>query len=90
MDYWARTFDWLRLYRLDLDSIWLADKIMLKLIAIKHINLACSQTNNMLSMAYFFKNIPLTLEFISISNLNSVGTGPLLRHGDGLRTFEIH
>lgn len=89
MDYWANTFDWSRLCRLD-TSVMFAHTLMRKLTALKHVRFARSWNPNRESTQQFFEQVPSTLESICIPTLGCVGITAIARHGLGLRKLEIH
>lgn len=90
MDYWANTFDWSQLCRLEDPSFRLADNLKLKLTALKHVRFTTSWGRNQLSMQQFFEQVPSTLESICVPALGFVGIAAITRHGPELRKLEIH
>ncbi|KAI1412536.1 hypothetical protein F5Y13DRAFT_162904 [Hypoxylon sp. FL1857] len=85
-DYWADNFDWSRLTRLTTPDVQFALKIMPYLTSLKEFS--CS--NNHKDLKTFYKQVPSSLETITVPNVESIGLGNLLRHRSGLKKLTIH
>ncbi|OIW34668.1 hypothetical protein CONLIGDRAFT_675634 [Coniochaeta ligniaria NRRL 30616] len=95
-DYWAEHCDWSRLRRLTLPNSWLAKKITQKLTALEQVsfrhrirfqNMAGSRDER--DTVQFLQDLPTALESLSIPNLPTLGTDPIIRHGPRLRRLEL-
>jgi hypothetical protein len=94
-DYWAQHCDWSRLRRLTLPNSLLARKITQKLTALEEVSFRhLKRFQNMngtdeRDTVQFLQDLPTALESISVPNLPTLGTGPLIRHGPRLRRLEL-
>jgi hypothetical protein len=91
LQYWAETFDWSRLRRLnDIPSLLGLD-IVPKLIALKEVVFE-NRFNRQWDKATFLEQVPTELELVSIPGWSYVSRkpGPITRHGAALRKLTIH
>jgi hypothetical protein len=90
VQYWAQTFDWSRLRRLNNIPSNLALEIAPKLTALKEITLDLCWDKTKLTP--FLEQIPTALELLSIPNWSYIGDkhGAITQHGAGLRKLAIH
>jgi hypothetical protein len=97
IQYWAETFDWSRLRRLNDIPSSLGLDIAPKLIALKEVVFECRQWDK----ATFLEQVPTELELVSIPGWSYVNRkpgpsyvsskpGPITRHGAALRKLTIH
>jgi hypothetical protein len=94
-DYWAEHCNWSSLRRLTLPNSLLAKKITQKLTALEEVSFRHRiRFQNMngsdeRDTVQFLQDLPTALESISVPNLPTLGTGPLIRHGPRLRRLEL-
>jgi hypothetical protein len=93
--YWAETFDWSRLLRLNDIPDNLALKIAPKLTHLKEVifeERGSEYWEKEKTTATFLEEIPTALELLSIPSWSNVGNkpGPITRHGAELRKLKIH
>lgn len=86
-DYWAETFDWSRLTHLDNASFHFANKLMRKLIALKHVRFSFIPGSK---GSLFFNAVPSALESICVPTLNTIGLGSLEQHAASLHKLYLH
>ncbi|KAN0107976.1 hypothetical protein V8E51_007718 [Hyaloscypha variabilis] len=91
MQYWAETFDWSRLRRLNIIPSILGLDIVPKLIALKEVVFE-HPLNQAWDKATFLEQVPTELELVSIPGWRFVSSkpGPITRHGAALRKLTIH
>ncbi|KAI4866633.1 hypothetical protein F4820DRAFT_243761 [Hypoxylon rubiginosum] len=89
-DYWANTFDWSQLLRLNDIPCEVASVMLPKLVSLKEMVVAdrCYAWDK----TTFLNEIPSTLELLSIPSWEHVGYKPdsIIRHGTQLRRLEVH
>ncbi|KAK5126077.1 hypothetical protein LTR85_011432 [Meristemomyces frigidus] len=91
IEYWAETFDWSRLQRLEIGypHVDFALMLMPKLIALK-VAVFQNMWGEEEETRQFFREVPVRLEGIETSTLAHVGVEGIARHGAALRTLRIH
>jgi hypothetical protein len=91
MHYWAETFDWSRLQRLNDIRSDLAMEIAPRLMCLKEVVIT-DRWHCPWDKTAFLEEIPTALERISIQSWGDVGNkpGPITRHGAALRRLEMH
>jgi hypothetical protein len=91
LQYWAETFDWSRLRRLNDIPSTLGLDIVPKLIALKEVVFE-HRFGRQWNKATFLEQVPTELELVSIPAWSYVSSkpGPIIRHGAALRKLTIH
>ncbi|KAE9365571.1 hypothetical protein N431DRAFT_488695 [Stipitochalara longipes BDJ] len=89
--YWAETFDWSRLRRLNDISSNLAMEMAPKLTALKEVDFQHRFSLGW-DKAAFLEQIPTVLELVTIPSWREVSNkpDPIIRHGAALRKLTIH
>ncbi|KAK5083246.1 hypothetical protein LTR70_007962 [Exophiala xenobiotica] len=88
MDYWAESFDWSRLKRLETSYIALALRMMPKLTSLKEVNFSGSRSND--AILRFYQQCPAALEAIAAEGLQSITLDGLLKYSRSLRKLQLH
>ncbi|KAK6220629.1 hypothetical protein LQW54_002074 [Pestalotiopsis sp. IQ-011] len=84
--YWADTFDWSCLERLEVSSPYLACKMLPYLKSLRHVAMLAPLRG---LAKEFFSQLPDGLETIRVSSINDIGIDALLRHGSTLRKLRM-
>lgn len=90
LEYWAETFDWSRLRRLNIIPNELASLIIPKLINLRE--MVVSDRCYPWDKTVFLNEVPSTLESLTIPSWDHVGYKPdsIIRHSTQLRKLEVH
>ncbi|CAI6094224.1 unnamed protein product [Clonostachys chloroleuca] len=87
-DYWAETFDWSRLRKLDTEQHTFALRVAPKLSALEEASLGVVSDPKIIRE--FYDTVPNSLSAIEIHQFDALGVDGIIRHASKLRTLGIH